>query len=694
MMLAFGSIASPVASGHRAAIQRVVPGVPCRSPRDQWCGPVEEPQCSRARRVMLDGHGPGTCAVPMANEAERERDAPTCVMYAGRGIASDNGELPRRPAEELLGSATVVTSASVLLVDGSLVERVGDASAVPDHVVIVATDEPAASTLGRRADLSIAGITDAAARRAVLRAACEVATARIAATRSEAEFQELSRIGIGLMREHDRKALLRLIVGQCKRLTHSDGGGLLLIREDEDGRQWLRPVLYAFDSIDGDFLSPASRYPVDDTSIVGHAALLKQPVVVADAYNLPHSAVFELNIEFDERYGYRRRSMLVIPMIDQRDRVLGLLVCVNRKTDPRAMITTKEAADRYVIEYSEREVRLARMLASQAAAAIENVRLHAQIKRAFESFAEASVSAFDLRDPATAGHSLRVAAQATALAEAVQRKEDGPYRDVRFSPAQMRELHVAALLHDIGKIAVREEVLLKAKKLPPALWERIDARFDLIGRTMELESCRSRSHPNTESDDERLVARLKELERFREVVRAANEPTVSDVPTADLLDVAQRTYQRRDGSIAPYLNPGELRYLQLRKGTLDDRERAEVESHVTASQQYLSNIPWSEDLKHVAEYAYGHHELLNGEGYPRHLEGDEIPLQTRLITVADMFDALTASDRPYKPAVSVDQALEMLRKEAEAGRLDAEIVKVMTESESYRNATTTNWREL
>jgi len=630
----------------------------------------------------------------MAIEAESARDAPACTIYGGRGIAPDGCDPPCRPADQLLGTGAGVASASVLLVDATLLERIGDASAVPEHVVIVATDEPAESALGRRAELSIAEVTDAVARRAVLRAACEIAIARFAATESEAEFLELSRISIGLMREHDRKALLRLIVTQCKRLTHSDGGGLLLIRQDEDGRQWLVPVLYAFDSIEAEFLPPATRVAVDDTSIIGHAALLKRPVVIADAYDLPRDAGFEMNTAFDEQYGYRRRSMLAIPMIDQRKRILGVLVCVNRKTDPTAKITTKEAADRYVIEYSPREVLLARMLASEAAAAIENVTLHAQIKRAFESFAEASVSAIDLRDPATAGHSLRVAALATSLAEAVQRKEDGPYRDVRFTPAQMRELHVAALLHDIGKIAVREEVLLKAKKLPPALWERIDARFDLIGRTMELESCRSRSHPNTESDDERLVARLKELERFREVVRAANEPTVSDVPTADLLDVAQRTYERRDGSIAPYLTPDELRYLQLRKGTLDDRERAEVESHVTASQQYLSNIPWSEDLKHVAEYAYGHHELLNGEGYPRHLEGDEIPLQTRLITVADMFDALTASDRPYKPAVSVGQALEMLRKEAEAGRLDAEIVKVMTESESYRNATTTNWREL
>ena len=144
---------------------------------------------------------------------------------------------------------------------------------------------------------------------------------------------------------------------------------------------------------------------------------------------------FEQGIAFDKRYGYRRRSMLVVPMLDQLDRVLGVLLCINRKTDPNARITSKEAADRYVIEYSNREVRLVRMLASQAAVAIENARLYAQIERNLESFVEASVSAIDLRDPATAGHSLRVAALATSLAEALERDDDGPYRDVHFTAA-------------------------------------------------------------------------------------------------------------------------------------------------------------------------------------------------------------------------------------------------------------------
>ena len=232
----------------------------------------------------------------MANEAEGARDAPTCVLYHGPGIASDSFDSPSRPADQLLAADTDVTSPSVLLVDAKLVDRIGDARAVPDHVVIVATDGAAAAELGRRADVSLAGIADAAGRRAIVHAACQTAIARFEVEQFEAEFHELSRIGIGLMRERDRKALLRLIVAQSKQLTHSDGGGLLLTSQDADGRQWLRPGLYVFDSIEGELTGFPSRYPVDETTIIGHAALLKQPVVVADAYDLPHDETFEQGV--------------------------------------------------------------------------------------------------------------------------------------------------------------------------------------------------------------------------------------------------------------------------------------------------------------------------------------------------------------------------------------------------------------
>jgi HD-GYP domain-containing protein (c-di-GMP phosphodiesterase class II) len=506
----------------------------------------------------------------------------------------------------------------------------------------------------------------------------EADLARSEVEQLEAEFHELSRIGIGLMREHDRKALLRMIVAQAKQLTHSDGGGLLLVRKDDDGHAWLHAVLYAFDSIDGEFLDPAVRLPIDEDSIIGHAALTKQAIVVADAYDLPRNARYHQGTAFDEEFGYCRRSMLAAPMLDQMGHVLGVMICVNRKTDPEARITSKEAADRYVIAYSNREVRLVRMLASQAAVAIENARLYAQIEDAFESFVQAAVSAIDLRDPATAGHSMRVAEMVANLAEDLEHRESGPYRDISFSSARMRELRFAALLHDIGKIAIPEALLLKAKKLPAGGLERIDARFDLIRRTIELESCRGDAQAA-------LAPRLKELERQREVVRTANEPSVLEASVAaELSDIARLTYERPDGTTAPYLTVDELHYLQIPKGTLDEQERARIEAHAMATRDLLSHIPWPEDLKNIVAYAYGHHELLDGSGYPEHLAGAEIPLETRLITLVDIFDALTASDRPYKRAVPVEEALELLRANAAAGELDPELLKVMVESDSYR----------
>ena len=631
----------------------------------------------------------------MVDRVDVGEHRPACVLYHGPANPPGGATSPWRPAEELLAGGPATASPAVLLVDSSLLERIGDPRAVRDDVVIVATDKDAGTALGHRADLSLADIPNAAARHAVLRAASQLATARFAAVQSADEFQELSRIGIALMRERDRKALLRLIVAQGKRLTHSDGGALLLTSHDKDDRRWLRPVLYAFDSLAHVLEAPASRVPMDETSIIGHVAISKEPLVIADAYDLPRDSVFEQNTAFDERNGYRRRSMLVVPMLDQRDRVLGLLLFINRKTDPNAKITSKEAADRYVVEYADHEVRLARLLASQAAVAIENARLYAQIQRTLESFVKASVSAIDLRDPATAGHSLRVAALATRLAAAVGRADSGPYRHVHFTARQMRELRFAALLHDFGKVAVREDVLLKSKKLPPVLRERIDARFDLIRTSMELAFCRASGSAGA-ADGVALRARqLAELERCRRVVHDANEPSVLDAPAAaELHEIARRTFHRPDGRIAPYITPEELHFLQLSKGTLDDPERAEVESHVTKTFQFLSNIPWTDDLKNMVTYACGHHEMLDGSGYPGHIAGDDIPIQTRLITVADMFDALTASDRPYKAAVSTEKALDILRAEAEAGRLDAELVHVMQETEVYRHLPTTDWREL
>jgi HD-GYP domain-containing protein (c-di-GMP phosphodiesterase class II) len=395
--------------------------------------------------------------------------------------------------------------------------------------------------------------------------------------------------------------------------------------------------------------------------------------------------------------------MLVVPMVDQLGHGVGVLLFVNRKSDPNAKIRTKEDADRHVLPYSAREVRLAEALAGEAAVSIENVRLYAQIEHTLESFVKAAVSAIDQRDPATSGHSVRVATLATELAAAVERGNRGVYRDVRFTRKQMRELRFAALLHDFGKVAVRDDVLLKAKKLPPPLWERVMGRFDLIHRTLEVDYYRQRerlaANTSGRAGADRLRAefaeQLAELERMRTVVAEANEPTVQDqAPPPELLDIARKTFTLPDGTTAPYLTEDELHYLRIRYGTLDDRERAEAESHVSETYQFLARIAWTEDLKNLTPFAYGHHEKLSGDGYPRGLHGDEIPIQTRIITIADMFDALTEADRPYKPAVPAEEAIDILKSEAKAGRLDPELVRVMADSKAYERVIGRDWRQL
>ena len=448
-----------------------------------------------------------------------------------------------------------------------------------------------------------------------------------------------------------------------------------------------------------------ATYPIDGATIIGRAVVAKEPVIVPDVYDLPEGAGIAFDPTFDETFGYRIRSMLIVPMVDRLERAAGVLLFVNRKSERSAIIRNKSDADRYVLPYTFREVQVARALASQAAISIENAKLYAQIESMLDNFVKASALAIDQRDPTTAGHSVRVAALVTDLAGAVERHGRGVYRDVRFTRQQMRELHYAALLHDFGKVAVREELLVKAKKLPAALCERVEARFDLIRRTMEVEYHRKcvrdavasrfeagRSTPAMEAE---FAKALEELEALRTAVRAANEPSIEAArPATALADIAKRTFERHDGSVVPYLTTDELRYLELSTGTLDAGERAAVEGHVDATFRFLVGIPWTDDLKNLTTYAYGHHEKLDGSGYPRKLRGEEIPIQTRIMTIADMFDALTASDRPYKAAVDADKALDILHSEAEAGRLDSELIRIMVESQVYRRILQEDWHQL
>jgi HD-GYP domain-containing protein (c-di-GMP phosphodiesterase class II) len=540
-----------------------------------------------------------------------------------------------------------------------------------------------------------AGMVIAALRGAFRHAASLVAErrARSEATDRARELAELTSIGVALSTERDVHALLELILTLARRLTSSDAGSLYLVEKDEDGApKRLRFAMAQNHSLPN---LPFSTFtvPIDHGSLAGYAAATGEPLVIGDVYLLPDDVAYKQNRSFDEAFNYHTRSMLVLPMKSHRDEVVGVLQLINRKRTSDARLSSTEMVEREVLTYDARCLELTSALASQAAVAIENRQLYEDIERLFEGFVTAAVTAIESRDPATSGHSARVAAMSVGLAEVVDRVNVGPYRSVEFSRAQLRELRYAGLLHDFGKVGVREEVLVKQKKLYPQHLEIIRHRFgyllqradlDFERRRADLASASGRDGTGMEDLERQRAAEKAELARFLDAVTRANEPTVLPEGSFEALhEIGRKTYVDFDGLVRPLLEDEELQFLMIRKGNLDDAERREIESHVTHTYRFLEQIPWTRELRQIPYIAYGHHEKLNGRGYPNASTGAAIPVQTRMLTIVDIFDALTATDRPYKRAVPTERAIDILRMEAGEGMLDAALLDAFVEARVY-----------
>lgn len=524
-----------------------------------------------------------------------------------------------------------------------------------------------------------------------------------AARKEEAERQhelgELTRIGAALTTERNLYTLLEMILTQARRITTSDAGSIYLVDPEsrlEDGTPRTLRFKLAQNATLPDLPLKEFTVEVDHASLAGYAAATGEPLVIADVYLLPDDVSYRQNRSFDESLGYRTRSMLVIPMKTHKDEVIGVLQLINRKRDPEARLTSDEAVEREVEPYDARCMSLVTALTSQAAVAIENSQLYESIERLFDGFVTAAVHAIEQRDPTTFGHSERVAAMTVGLAESVARGGAGAYRGLRFSASALRELRYAGLLHDFGKVGVREKVLVKRKKLYHGQLDTIRHRFAYLLQQADLEFERERAdflmqhgpaaHAATLARLEEVRrARREELNRFLDSVLRANEPTVLATGTfEELQEIGSRQYLDHDGAERPLLDNDELRFLMVRRGNLDEEERREIESHVSHTFAFLRQIPWTRELRRVPEIAYAHHEKLNGTGYPRQVRGDAIPVQARMMTIADIFDALTAADRPYKRAVPVDRALDILGMEAREGMLDQDLLTTFTEAQVWR----------
>jgi len=315
------------------------------------------------------------------------------------------------------------------------------------------------------------------------------------------------------------------------------------------------------------------------------------------------------------------------------------------------------------------------------------------IERLFEGFVNASVTAIEARDPSTSGHSSRVADLTVSLAEAVNSTPNGIYGALHFTPIQIREIRYASLLHDFGKVGVREQVLVKAKKIEG---ERLESIFQrLHQRTLEamrdrmLDAWSKGGSFDHDSVGILLNQQEEETRRLMELVRRSNEPTVLPQEVALELNLLEDlTYQHWTGDKRTLIDPHDLDLLKIPKGSLSDKERDEIQNHVTYTYRFLSQIPWTSELAGVPEIAWAHHERLNGKGYPRQLKEPDIPVQSKLMAVSDVYDALTAADRPYKAAVSVERSLQILEQEAKVNLLDTEVLRIFIEARIYERTVT------
>lgn len=488
------------------------------------------------------------------------------------------------------------------------------------------------------------------------------------------DMERLHDVGRALASEQDLDKLLDLILTQARRLLSAEAGSLYLVKGEGQARE----LLFAHTQ-NAQVSLPFHRFtmPFSLSSMAGFVASTGQSLCIADVHRLPEDAPYRFNDSFDQETGYRTVSMLCVPLKDTEGEILGVLQLINRRLEG-------EDESREPQPFSASHLRLAESLAGQAGVAVKNAGLRQEIETLLERFVDASVLAIEQRDPVTSGHSGRVAALTVGLVEAVNQTPDGPYGELFFNERQLREVRYAGLLHDFGKVGVREQVLVKAKKLEPLRLELVLHRL----RLRHEERLRQRMAQDWrgglvfDAASWEIVERelKEETDHFVALVLQANEPSVLPQNVQeDLAHLELLTW----GGTHPVMEPCDMASLRIAKGSLTEEERREIESHVTHTFRFLQQIPWTRDLASVPTIAYAHHERPDGQGYPRGLASPDIPLQSRAMAIADIFDALTAQDRPYKAAVPLARSLDILHAEAKAGHLDSELLRLFMEAKVY-----------
>jgi HD-GYP domain-containing protein (c-di-GMP phosphodiesterase class II) len=508
-------------------------------------------------------------------------------------------------------------------------------------------------------------------------------------------LEQLNEIGAALSSERDIDRLLEKILLAAKTITHADGG--TLYRVTEDGRA-LRFETVKNDTL-GIALGGTSGNPINfpdlplqdeqgqpnNSMVAAYAAINDKTVNIADAYS---EAGFDFSgtAAFDARTGYRSCSFLTVPMKNHEREIIGVLQLINSMHPDTG----------FVVPFSHADQRLAESLASQAAIALTNRQLINQLEVLFESFINLINLAIDEKSPYTGGHCQRVPALTMMIAEAVNATATGPLSDFKMSDSEMYELKIAGLLHDCGKVTTPVHVVDKATKLQ-TIYDRIgliDTRFEVLKRDAQIATLRKLLDMRTKTDPETESTCWAEywqeqgrLDEEREFLRRANVGGEAMTPADQqrVRDIGtERTWRNATGIDTDFLTAEEIENLSIRAGTLTTREREIINHHIVATIKMLEALPWPRHLKHVAEYAGGHHERMDGKGYPRGLTRDQMSLQARMMGIADIFEALTAKDRPYKSGMKLSQAIDIMTKFSQGGHIDPDLFDVFLRLDVHR----------
>src|SRR5438105_10532037 len=513
------------------------------------------------------------------------KSAPAFHIYVAPGI--ENGKVATVLEELGLQSKPLVDADSV----------------IAPALIVLAPGEAAPEGLE---DIAIRPPADAppAALRELLRVALQNSVLKLDvkqleehARRQHRQFEELNRIGIALSAERDIDKLQEFILTTMRQLTNADGASLWVKTVEDDAPKLFLASSQNF-SIDNTY--QAFKVPVDEKSVVGYTVTMGTSQIYDDAYNPPPGKP-QGGKGFDAQFGYRTKSMLTVPMRNYNNEVVGAVQLINAKRRFDTKLTV-DTVGREVVSFRPEDLEMIESIASQAAVAIDNKNLLDSIQALFDGFVQASITAIEQRDPTTAGHSGRVETLTTGIAHAVTEIATGKYRDVHLSDDQFKELRYACLLHDFGKVGVREHILIKAKKLIPGQLEVIQARFEFVQRSVQVRYANEKlvamreggNGEGLEEIDSRLRQEIEQLKEWVQSIVAANEPTVMPEDKASMIEfLAQQTYEDTSGQSHPMLEPQEFRFLSIRKGTLDPQERLEMESHVTHSFHFLTKIPWT-----------------------------------------------------------------------------------------------------